>query len=509
MQQTATPRALLIGLATLVVALLVRLPGLASRDPWLDEALTQYAVSRDWPGLVANRIAAGHSPFYFALLKATGIDPANYAALRAVSAGFDAVAAGALAAGLARFVGLRAAVLTGLLYAFEPTIVLWAQNARPYALLMMFLALGSVGAMGLADRPGPAATGGGRDLRPGPMLLYAAGFAGAAATMTGGILAFASVALWPILRPRLRRDRAFLGRWALASVLPVLASGLVIWMVSAHHVADHVGNYFTTEDARPGLVQLQELWGKMMLGRDHGDTGLVQGLGKAGGALVFLVYTVFFVRFALRGARAPESRDPALPLVGLTAGYSLALGVASLSTSLLVERYFLPAWLGLMGLAGIGMALAWRGGPRVRALIVVMLALNGYFGIAQSLRGVERDPRAAPVAAIVQASGGRPVVFVGSGLRAEVRIETIATVLDKPTTPAPDVQPLQPGALDAVRDRIAAAERPVFVVAEPEDWQAVAGALPAPACTGGTGALVLAYWGPPNPAACMGAAEAR
>ena len=142
----------LIILGAITLAFAARCASIDVRQVWLDEALTQYAVSLDWSGLMANRISAGHSPFYFLAMKTVGLDGSDLRALRIASAAMDSLAAGVFAMAVTRCAGVRAGVFAALFYALNPLLLFWGQNARPYGMLMMWLAIGSAGA---AAAPAP------------------------------------------------------------------------------------------------------------------------------------------------------------------------------------------------------------------------------------------------------------------------------------------------------------------------------------------------------------------
>src|SRR6056297_1401755 len=122
--------------AVFAAALALRLSGLGAAAVSLDEVYTQFAASRDWPVLVLDRASRGHMPTYFALAKLTVPDMSDLVALRRPGAVADALAAAILAAGIGRLAGLPAGLWAGALYASGPSFVIWAQNARPYGLLM-------------------------------------------------------------------------------------------------------------------------------------------------------------------------------------------------------------------------------------------------------------------------------------------------------------------------------------------------------------------------------------
>ena len=139
----------LVFLSAIALAFAVRFASIDIRQVWLDEALTQYAVSLDWLGLIADRVSAGHSPVYFLTMKVLGLDGTDLRALRIASVAMDSLAAGVFAAVVTSSVGIRAGVLAALFYALNPLLLFWGQNARPYGMLMMWLAIGIAGAAGL------------------------------------------------------------------------------------------------------------------------------------------------------------------------------------------------------------------------------------------------------------------------------------------------------------------------------------------------------------------------
>ena len=184
-----------IALATFAAALALRLAGVGLREPWLDEIYSQFAISREWYGLAADRISRGHSPLYYALMKAFGIAGDDIVAMRTTSSVFDAAGGAILAGALARYAAPRAGLFFGILYAASPLAIDWAQNARPYGLLMLGLGLGVSGAMGLFAM---LQQGSRAEPEPrGAMRLFGFGFSLASLTMTAGIFAFVVTAAIP------------------------------------------------------------------------------------------------------------------------------------------------------------------------------------------------------------------------------------------------------------------------------------------------------------------------
>jgi len=150
------PALALAGLAFLL-ALSLRLSTLGALALWFDEAITADVVADAWPALVADRLGNGHFPTYFAVLKALGLAGGSEFALRLPSALLDSCAAALVTAIAFRLSGAVAAIAALLLYAFYPALIQYGQEARPYALMLAFVALAIAGQIGLLTgraRPG-------------------------------------------------------------------------------------------------------------------------------------------------------------------------------------------------------------------------------------------------------------------------------------------------------------------------------------------------------------------
>jgi len=137
------------GVATFGLAFLaclaLRLPALGDLPLWLDEILTVETIRRPWLDLVQDRIARGHVPTYFAFMKLIVPGDASEWILRLPSALFDCAAGGVVALIAARLAGWRCAVPAALLYATFPILIIYAQEARPYAAQLFFTTLAMYG----------------------------------------------------------------------------------------------------------------------------------------------------------------------------------------------------------------------------------------------------------------------------------------------------------------------------------------------------------------------------
>ena len=127
--------------ATGVVALVIGLVQIDRPAPWADEGVTVLVVRRSWQGILALGGGAD-APMILYYLLAKAWSSALWwlptvTAVRTLSAVAAALAVVCLAAIVARLSGLAPAVLAGLLLAGLPGFTRYAQEARPYALLVL------------------------------------------------------------------------------------------------------------------------------------------------------------------------------------------------------------------------------------------------------------------------------------------------------------------------------------------------------------------------------------
>ncbi len=137
--------ALVMGLGAFLLTLAVRLPTLGRQSFWIDEVFTAEAVALSWPGLVAERLANGHFPTYFLLVKGLGLSGSSELLFRLPSALFESAAAAIFAIMAHQLGGRIAAIVTAVLFAFLPILVFYGQEARPYAMMLFSLAIMMIG----------------------------------------------------------------------------------------------------------------------------------------------------------------------------------------------------------------------------------------------------------------------------------------------------------------------------------------------------------------------------
>jgi hypothetical protein len=483
----------LIFLGAIALAFTARFASVDVRQVWLDEALTQYAVSLDWSGLIADRISAGHSPFYFLAMKALGLDGSDLRALRIVSAAMDSLAAGVLAAGVTRCAGARAGLLAALFYALNPLLLFWGQNARPYGMLMMWLAIGSAGAAGLIGGASQIAFAR-RD-----SIALSLGLGGAAATLTGGMIAAGVIALSPLAAPSLRTNPEFRKAWGRALILPGCVALAMATLISLPHAGAVQDVYWTTRYAPLTVRSASTVLMETVAGDQIAWLQPQLPLGAAGMTALTVLLLVLFSVCIFRALQVRATMPGLLPYVALGAGYPAVLLILSVFTSLLVGRYFLPAVAAVMMLAAVGAARLSRQRPGALLLPVLIAALCTT-SLNQSLSPGWPQSRVAQALSGLILSLSQPGTQVlldpADGLGAAVRTRLL---IDRLTAPVfPDILETKGG-----RAALAAIGKgPVFLVLPSDQWlRHGAAVLPAPTCLWKSGSAVLAYWAE-RPAAC-------
>lgn len=116
---------------------------------WSDEIMSVEAAQMTWRDLVVNRYNAAHSPLYFAFLKiwiyvAAGFEssaPPSEFVIRLPSLVLMGLAGGILAVVVRKSWGIWAALLVVAVWVLHYRIGYHATEARPYPLLMFFLAI--------------------------------------------------------------------------------------------------------------------------------------------------------------------------------------------------------------------------------------------------------------------------------------------------------------------------------------------------------------------------------
>lgn len=236
------------------------------------------------------------------------------------------------------------------------------------------------------------------------------------------------------------------------------------------------------------------------------DDGLFAAFAASGlpqSLLPVLIWamTLALLAFALRGAAALGDRPALLAPLIMLVGYVLLLICVSAWTSVLVPRYFLPAWFCLLALAASGMALAstrrWSW-----AVILPLLAIFIASGISQTrATGAPRDHALRPVADIIARVPPETLRLLydkQEGSRNDLIMELFPLRFARADLERPDMNSFRQDRLDEAL----AQGRDVFAYMTDEGLAEALGAgAAAPACQHDFGDWTLAYWGS-RPEAC-------
>jgi len=308
---------------------------LEHRSLWVDESFTARATHKSYASLVHEDHWA-----YYSLVKAwTSVAGHSEWALRAPS-----VAAAALAAMLVyllavRLVGARAGLLAGLVAATNPFVVLWAQQARSYTILVLLTTAATYAFVLVLERP-----------TVWRWIAYGGLVAAMLLCQVVSVLVLgAHVAAWLVTpgRPRLR---------TLAVVYAVVGLALAPWAFAVGHREASGGP--TTWLSPPGAVDLL--------------VAVVQLPGALGLGLLL-------AGFGLYHLLSERGLDQTTVLLGVWAVLpALTLLVGSLLKPVFVARYLItstPAFAMLVGVAIAAVA--------YRPLLAGVLVLLGILLVAQ------------------------------------------------------------------------------------------------------------------------------
>ena len=219
-----------------LLALVLRLPTLASRSLWLDETYSAWFSSLPLAELWTSvPLYETHPPMYYTLLKAwTGLFGTTEIGLRSLSVCASVVSVMLLAAS-ARWLKLcgtaqRAGLLAALFLAFNAGSIDYAQQARPYALQTVAATIAVLSSLVLLRSFAQGAPGAGAR-SPGRLWPWAAslGIAAGCTLWLHNTGFFVALGLWSgLLLATLLFTR---GKWREAIVLSVAAGvlALLVW----------------------------------------------------------------------------------------------------------------------------------------------------------------------------------------------------------------------------------------------------------------------------------------
>jgi mannosyltransferase len=380
----------------------LRFATLSSQSFWLDEAVAIHSARLDFSGLIDSLAhTEGNPPLYFLLLDGwMRVFGDSEAAIRSLSAIFGTatiVLAFELGRRLAtRRVGLVAAALV----AFNPLLVWFSQEARPYALLVLLSGLSFLLFAEALERPSGRVLGG---------WAVASGLALATHYFAGLLILPELVWLVLRVRPRARLVPAVAG----FALVPLALIPLVAAQGQVQDYSFVKGESLATRV----FAQVPKQW---LVGYDApAETLTVM-------ASVIVVLVALWLAFT----RSEGSERRAARLggaVGLSA-LAVALVLAVFGGDYYLSRYVLAAWLplALVVAVGLGAPRSGRLGIAVTAgvcavFVFVVVSVNtrpelqrdDWRGIARTL-GPPTRTRAIVVSPI---NGSRPLGLYLSGLR--------------------------------------------------------------------------------------------
>ncbi|HEY1504251.1 MAG TPA: glycosyltransferase family 39 protein [Stellaceae bacterium] len=360
-------------LAVGIVALALRLHGLADKPLWLDEVSTLHRATIGFSSMIAESLHSKHYPTYFALLWLVAKLGISSWLLRLPSAIF-----GALATALVVVVGReadkqRTGIAAGLLLAFSPFDVQYGQEARSYTLVAVLILMALWGLMRLARQ---ATASEPQQRCRGAWLAYGGGTLAALCVLNVAVpwLVASSVAAAAIAW-RARERRVFVRRWAITQAII-----LALWLPALGAVLyDSKGAALEG----PGWA-LPEKWTALwsIIGPVY--------LDRISAFITFDVLpaampglSLLIAALAAYGAWRLRQKPHALIVIGCAACVlPLLLLLVSRVTPVLVPRYF--AWSAapffiLVG-AGIARLNAWRYAAVLTAFVPVALVnLEPYY----------------------------------------------------------------------------------------------------------------------------------
>ena len=355
------------------LALGLRLFGLGSRPLWLDEVFTAQRSALPVPSLIENSLIHHHSPLFFLLEHGmTMMLPGPYG-LRLIPA-IAGAACAPLVYAIGREAGLRGgALLGGLLAAFAPLQIGFAQEARSYTLVLALVLASLWGLVRLAGDRDRAALPWRHVAAPtGAWTAYGLGLV-AALMVHGDALAWllaSNLAMAVAILPGLERRARFLRHWLAVQGLVLLATMPVYAaIVRAEH-----GRMIASFRWIPPLTwhfvwaDIASLYGL------RAATAVTMRLLPAPLPALALVAFGFGALGILRLRRAP---GPRRVLVIAALGPPLVLAAISLIHPILLPRYLVLSPAPFFVLAGAGIeTMPRRAIAPVLAAAAVLLAVN-------------------------------------------------------------------------------------------------------------------------------------
>jgi mannosyltransferase len=392
---------------SVVLAVLGGVLLLQRRSLWYDELFTAQ-VGTSGPVALVRAVLTGvgtasylrevppsyNAPYYVVVQAWLGLTrlPADEVGLRLLSLCAAVAGVGVLTAAVTRLAGRTSGVLAGLLAATSPMVVEYAAEGRMYGLALLATA---TAVLGLA-----------RWLDDGRLGLWAVGATAAGLAHWFALPVVAGLALAALV---LRRRRALpLLAVSAAAVLPTLA---LVALVQVNGTGDSAVGWIRATGAEVPVLALQAWTG-------------------GGAALLAVLLTAVAAGLVLGHRRTAVVAVcwVGVPLAAVTAG--------ELLRPVFVPRYLLPALLGLVVLAAVGLSRLPRLALAGAAGLLVALQLVAVGGVLE--RGPREDARGAVAGLRERQRPGEAVVAVDR--RAALALEQYAGRL-RPDVVVPPADP--------------------------------------------------------------------
>jgi 4-amino-4-deoxy-L-arabinose transferase-like glycosyltransferase len=324
-----------------VAGLLGRLLFIGYQPLWRDEAFTAVVVQRPLGQMLAAVRGDSAPALLYLVDHAVTLVSASASALRLVPALAGAAAIPIIAALGRRIGGDRAGVMSAVLAAVAPALVLSARDARMYALATTLVLAATLLLLRAVERPSL-----------GRWAAYAGVTALSLYTDYFAVLAVGAqlLAVPLVLHAGVRRTLAA------AAAAGAGAVTLIPWLIAAHAQLGHTGSTFWVPPL--SLTTASGAYVQFLSGppADDGIPGkplllAMQGFAVAAG--VFMAFTLLVRRHRL----TPAGRRTAIFCAACGLGAAIALLLLSLWRPLLTGSYASVVWGPLFPLLGAGLAL--------------------------------------------------------------------------------------------------------------------------------------------------------
>jgi hypothetical protein len=392
-----SPRPLTLLAAIVAAGAALRFATLTVQSFWLDEAIAIHSARLDLGGMIDSIARTeGNPPLYFGLLdgwmRLFGDSEAGARSLSALI--------GTATIPLAYVIGRRLAtarvgLVAAALVAFNPLLVWFSQEARPYALLVLLSGLSLLFFVEALERPARR-----------PLIGWAVASGLALATHYFAGLVILPEAAWLLWRVRPRRPAVL----AVAG-FAIVPLALLPLVAKQGQVQDY--SFVKGEPLLKRVVA--QVPKQMLIGFDAPAETVCAILA---GALVLVA-----VAMALRRAEGTERRAMiAGGALGLAA-VGIAFALAVVGADYFVSRYLLAAWLPLALVVAAG-AGARRAGRPGAAVAIALCALFTFVVLEVDRRpDLQRDDWRGIARALGPAPAGGTRAIVASPIHAEVPLD--------------------------------------------------------------------------------------